>query len=119
MQKFLKIHCFHWKKTPFCFKYGCFSAFNMGSYYVVIFFIRQDAEACHTFKIYNILSSEGFKKYYFDGFRNFKTTFCKNWSHSGKTDFRKVYCKVQKFETVNCYTCVFFLLASVIRGLVY
>ena len=31
MQKFLKIHCLHWVKTPFLLEHGCFNAVNMGS----------------------------------------------------------------------------------------
>ena len=79
MQKFLKIHYLHWKKTPYCLEHGYFVAINMGSDYVGTFFLRQDveasflqmeaqshphyaSEACHALKISHGLLLEGFKK---------------------------------------------------------
>ena len=44
MQKFLKIHCLHWKKTPLCLQHGYFGAVNMGSDYLGNLFKRQGAE---------------------------------------------------------------------------
>ena len=41
------------------------------------------------------------KKAYFEGFRNFKTTFCKYWNNLEKTDFTNVYCEVQRIKTGN------------------
>ena len=114
-------------------EHGYFGAVNMRPNCVRILFIRQGAEACflhmeaefhphyaseacHTLKISHSCIFRRLWKAYSDGFRKFKTSFCKTRNHLGKTDFTNIYCKVQRIKTGNYYSLVFFLVSVILQG---
>ena len=53
-----------------------------------------------------------FKNAKYDDFRNFKTTFCKNYLIPGKTETINVYSRVCRNKIGNCCSSVFFFVGQ-------
>ena len=85
-----------------------------------LFFLRIDgwsdprytSDLCHSRKIAHSLKLKSDK---IDEFRNFKTTFCKNFLNPGQVETRNVYSRVCIIGTDNFCLGVLSLLASVFK----
>ena len=72
--------------------------------YMVSLTQKYTLDACHSLKISHWLD---FKNAEFDDFRNFTTTFCKNFLIPSETETRNMYSRVCRNKTGNCCLSVF------------
>ena len=67
---------------------------------------KYTSDVCHSLKISHRLDLKNAES---NDFRNFKTTFCKNFLIPGEMETINVYSKVCRIKTGNCCSGIFFL----------